>query len=50
LGRVLILKLRRDPKRSKIDVDTITAQGKKAATFVQQMLLNEEYVLVEFDV
>lgn len=43
-------KTHRDAKRSKTDVDTIIAQGKKATTFVEQVLQDEEFVLVEFDV
>lgn len=43
-------KTHRDAKRSKTDVDTIIAQGKKATTFVEQVFMDEEFVLVEFDV
>jgi len=43
-------KTRRDAERSNVDVDSIIEQGKKATAFVEQILLDEEYVLVEFDV
>ncbi len=43
-------KTRRDAERSNVDVDSIIEQGKKAAAFVEQILLDNEFVLVEFDV
>lgn len=43
-------KTRRDAERSKVDINSIIEQGKKATAFVEQILLDEEFVLVEFDV
>lgn len=43
-------KTRRDAERSKVDINSIIEHGKKATAFVEQILLDEEFVLVEFDV
>ena len=43
-------KTRRDAERSQVDIKTIIKQGKLATKFVKQVLKDEEFVLVEFDV